>query len=472
MIRRLVSSSQPGRVFGGIVLLVLFGFLGTGCELPSEEVRGHLRGQITVRSDVDDSGDHSGFRVLVVDAERRSIDTLGSAVTDRDGRFETAVTAPERGIYTLTVWGRRGQEQLGSTDYVVAEGDSATLTATFPMENRSLRVRSNENAALAGYQNTLAQHRQMLLDQLQGGANNTEAMDRRVRQTSSVLWNLRETFPGTYAGELAATESLSLLSGWNDSLVVARAQDISPSNPRYVEAAQIARRSMARMKGQEATLELLDTFESRAATDAQRAGVQAVRVRSFIDSLQEEAALSAAQRLKNSYSDTKWAEWADEASYEVQNLLPGKEAPSITARTLSEDTLSLHSLRGRPVVLEYFDPGDDLFGRQLSTRNALYEATRSDSVAFVSVSVEPDTLLHRAFVENRSLPGHQIIAPDGREDPLVTAYNVADVPARFLIDPEGRIVGRYEGTAFLALQEDLAQYAEAPAQDREPDEGG
>jgi hypothetical protein len=50
-----------------------------------------------------------------------------------------------------------------------------------------------------------------------------------------------------------------------------------------------------------------------------------------------------------------------------------------------------------------------------------------------------------------------VIAPGGREDPIVKAYNVADVPTRFLIDKDGRIVDRYQGAAYLALQEDLAR---------------
>jgi peroxiredoxin len=328
------------------------------------------------------------------------------------------------------------------------------------VQNRRLRVRSQENAALYGYRNTLAQHRQALVEQLQTDVNDANAMSRRVRQTSSMLWTLQETFPGTYAGDLAATESLSLLAGVNDSLVVARARSIASTNPRYVEAAQIARRAMARLEGQDAARSLLDDFETRATTDEQRAGVQAARVRMFIDSLQSEAALSAAQNLKNKFPDTRWADWADRATYEVKNLLPGREAPNIRARTLAGDSLSLRALQGRPVVLEYFHPGDKLFGRQLASRNALYDATRADSVAFVSVSVSPDTLLYRALIDNRSIAGRGVIAADGMDDPVVEAYNVADVPVRYLIGADGRIVGRYDGPAFLALQEDLTRLVE------------
>jgi len=459
----LSTTTALRRALWGGLLLGLVGAFGLGCRTEPDLIESHLRGEVTVRASIDSTKDYSGFRVLVVQAEGRALDTLGQAVTERDGSFEMTVRAPERGIYPLTLWGRQGRQRLASTDYVVAEGDSARLNVELPLNRGRLRVRSDESAALMAYRNTVAQHRRALVQQIQSDAADSTALDRSVRQTSSILWSLQETFPGAYATELAAVESLSLLAGRNDSLVVERARSLAPTNPRYVEAARIARRAETRLRGQEAALELLTAFETRAPTDDKRAGVQSLRVQAFIDSLQAKAALSAAQSLKNQHPNTRWAEWADRAMYEVNNLLPGTQAPAIRARTVDGDSVSLRVLRGRPVVLEYFRPGNDLYTRQLSARNELYRGTRADSVAFVSISVEPDTLVHRAFTEGRAFPGHAVIAPEGLEDPLATAYNVATVPSRVLVDAEGQIVGRYPGTAFLSLQEDLARLLREPS---------
>lgn len=439
----------------GMVLAALF-LLWGGCQPTETGVQSYLEGTITVRPEIDTTENYSGFRVLVAQGRGRTIDTLGSAVTDREGRFQMTVTAPERGIYPLVLWGRQGQERLGRTSYVVAPGDSGTLEVELPLE-RPLRVQSPENTALLGYRNTMAVHRQTLVQRLQEGSYDSNAIAQSVRQTSSVLWSLQDSYPGTYTSQLAAVESLSLLEGWNDSLVVSRAQQIEPSNPRYVEALRIARRASARLHGQQASLDLINDFEARAATEQQRAGVQAARVRAFIDSLQEEAALSAAQRLKSEHPNTSWAEWADQAMYEARNLLPGMEAPNLEVQTLEGDSLTLGDLWGGPVVLEYYRPGNEVFTRQLPSRNALHEATRSHAVTFLSISLEPDTILNQAFLNNRSLPGHHVIAPEGEEDPLVQRYNVAEIPTRFLIDADGNIVGRYGGSSFLGLQEDLTR---------------
>ncbi|MFP4229050.1 MAG: peroxiredoxin family protein, partial [Salinivenus sp.] len=437
--------------------VLLGGLMGlwVGCQSPPDGVQSVLTGRITLDSTVDASGDLRGFQVVVVQPRGRKIDTLAHATTDGDGHFQTTVTAPERGLYPLLVWGRDGTDRLAAANLVVAEGDSAELRATVPLRNRRVDINSPENNALAAYESAMAQHRRTLLLRVKGEAYDANATAQGIRQTSSVLWSLHETYPDTYAGELAGVEALSLLEGWNDSLVVARVRSIEPSNPRYVDAVQTGRRAAARWKGQDAARALLDSLAIRTAAAEQRAGIQMARVRSHMDSLQNEKARTAAEALQARYPNTRWAEWAERAGYEQEHLLPGTSAPPFTARTLEGDSLSLGQFQGRVVVLEFYEPGPGLYARQLPSRNTLYRALQPDSVAFVSVSVNPDTLVNRAFQMNRSMPGHQVIAPEGREDGVARAYNVVDTPIRFLIDQEGRVVGRYEGAAFLALQDDL-----------------
>lgn len=439
-----------------LILLGAF-LLGIGCQQPKPKVQSYLEGRITVSAEIDTSTDYSDFRVLVVRAEGRRLDTLGYATTDRDGRFSMTVSAPKRDIYSLAVWGREGRERLVTTSYVVAAGDSGTLDLEFPVRQRPIRVESPENLALLGFRNTLTMHQRMMRRRLQPQANQTNALVQNVRQTSSILWSLGENYSGTYAGQLAAVESLSLLEGWNDSLVIARAQHIAPANPRFVDAARITRNAVARLHGHEAALDTLNSLQVQAKTDQQRAGIKAIRIQAFLDSMQTEAALSAAQKLKAEHPHTEWAEWADRAQYQARNLMPGMTAPNFAAQTIEGDSLSLQALRGHPVVLEYFRPGNDTYTRQLNARNALYEDTRSDSVAFVSISTTPDSLVNRTFLNNESPPGHQIIAPGGSDDPLVTRYNVVNVPTRFLIAADGTLVGQYQDSAFLALRLDLTR---------------
>lgn len=428
----------------------------------------HLHGRITVSTEVDSSTDYSGFRVLVAEAQGRRVDTLAHAVTDTSGRFSVAVTARDRGMYPLMIWGRRGQQRLAASDFVVADGDTASLEVELPVRRNQLPIRSRENAALMAYRNTMVLHRRTLTERIGGDGFDENAMAQSIRQTSSILWDMGRTYAGTYAGQLGMVESLGLLEGWSDSLVIARARTIEPTNPRFAEAARIARRTVARRAGQDSALAAVEWFRERAVSDDQRAALQSIIVMAHMDSLNQDAARAAAERLRDRYPDSEWAQWAERAQYEVENLLPGMPAPDIAARTVRGDSVSLANLRGRPVILEFYTPGNDLYEQQMSTRSTIYDATRADSVAFVSVSLEPDTLLNEAFREGRTLPGHHVIAPGGREGTWAEMYNVAVLPTRVLIDADGTIVNKYAGSALLSMQDDLARLLESRRTAQEP----
>ena len=455
------STMRPMRLWtAGLkrgVLLVGLVVLAGACRRPQPSTQSYLEGRVVVDSIGATVDDYSGFRVLVLRPDGRQLDTLGHARTGRDGRFRMTITAPARAVYPLTLWGPAGRRLLARTEYVVAPGDSGTLQVELPLQRRALHPESPENRALRAYRNAMSMHRRMLTQRPEADTSSPNTRAQILRLTSSTLWSLRERYPGTYAAQFAAVESLSFLEGWNDSLVVARTRQISPSSSRYLDAVRIARRAEARRRGHRAALALIDTFQGQAATPRQRAGVKAVRIQAFLDSLQFEAAFSAAQELKAEHSPTRWAKWADRVRYEAKHLMPGRTAPDLTFQTLSADTLSLHDFWGRPVVLEYYRPNTDLYTLQRPLRNALYETTRPDSVAFLSISVQPDSLVNRAFLQNRRLPGHKVVAARGREDPIVTKYNVGRVPTWFLIDEDGTIVDRYRASELPTLRRDLTE---------------
>lgn len=416
-------------------------------------VHSYLAGRLTVRADVDSMQDYRGFEVLVAVDNQGLPDTLGYGVTDSTGAFQLDVTAPTRGIYALLI-SRRGQIlKLG--ELAVAEGDSAVLDAVFPMGNRRFRIRSPENAAWTAYQNTKIQHNNGLLALVQSGQYEEAGARERVEQTTMIFWNMRSTFPNTMGGEVAAAEAVIMAAGWNDSVAVARARDITPQNINYADVGRAARQAQARLAGQAAALQLVHEFQERALDDDQRAQLQSELVLAHMDSLQHDEALVEARALATTYAGTPWARWADRAIYELENLLPGMAAPAFAVRTFQGDSLALDALRGGLVLLEFYQPQDQVYQREFEVRNALYAAAGEDSLHIVSISVEPDTLLNEAFLEGRDAPGFHIFAPDGLENITARRYNVNVLPTRYLIDADGNIIGKYVGGAMATLQEDI-----------------
>lgn len=438
----------------------------SACRSQEDEktvVRSHLEGRLTVRAEVDSIPDYRDFEVLVLSQTQGTdvdADTLGLATTDSTGAFSMTITAPERGIYPLLI-SRRGTI-LKVGELAVAEGDSARFRAEFPMGNRPLLIRSKENAAWMAYKNTKAQYNDALLRMLQEGAYDADVVNRSVLQASTILWSLRENYPATIGAEIASAEAVIMLEGWDDSLAVSRAREIEAANPNYVEVARAARRALARREGQAAAVALVKAFQEKATKPELKAGLQSEIVVAYADSLQRDEALAAAQALKKTYGKTAWAAWADRAIYEIETLSPGLPAPAFQLTTVDGGAVSAASLRGKAVVLEFYRPEDPAYQRQLGLRNVLQDAFGADSLAFVSISMQPDSLLNEAFRDGRAFPGHHVIAPDGAESAVARAYNVHLLPTRVLIDAQGNIVRKYVGDTLARLRDDLVELFAAP----------
>ncbi len=438
------------RVRDAVLLGVLIIAPGLACaqtESKPESVESAFEGTLSIQPDIDLSTDYRDFEVLVARTVTGEPDTLGYAVTDSSGFFSMKIIAPERGVYNLII-SRLGQIQA-SGQIAIAHGDSAFLRAAFPLRGRNLRIRSQENSSLQAYQNTRTQHEQSLVELVQSGEYTEEEVSNRISQTTMILWDLQKTFPNTMGGELAAAEAIMMGTGWEDSLVIARMDQLASSNGRFGDAARAARQAEARRNGQESALALLDHLSQRADTEIQRAEIASERVVAHIDSLEYDAAFTVTQSMQDEFPDTQWALWAERAAYEIQNLLPGMDAPSFAVRDVNGDSLKLKELRGKYVILEFYQPEDDVYQRELPGRNDILETLGSDLVQIVSISMQPDTLVNEGFFEERVVPGRHVYG--GQE--VGQKYNINVLPTRYLIDPEGTLVDKYVGGSMAALRE-------------------
>ena len=426
------------------------------------DIVSHLSGQITLSAEIDSVADYSGFEVLVGENIAGRFDTLAYVETDVDGQFATEVRAPRANIYSLVL--ARGGSVLRVDEIAIAGGDSASFKVEFPFGNRPLMIRSHENAALMGYKNTMALHNGEIARLTQSGENDRSAYETRVAQTSEILWNLQETNPNSLTASLASAQSIVLLEGWDDSLLVARTREVPPDNVNYAAIAGAARRSQSRLHGEDSAVALLNELMTKTSEPAVQAMLQSEIVLAYRDSRQTEKALDAVRKLKLEYAtDSTWIRWADRAMYDLENLMPGMEAPPFSAVDTEGKSVNLERFGGKPLVLEFYAPGPD-YERELNARNAFYRADEEGpQFEILSISLQPDTLLNEAFFDGRDLPGTHVFLPDGPDAPLLNSYNVYLLPTRFLIDAQGKIVGKfvlengpnaYREALTLALSED------------------
>jgi len=332
-----------------LILYSVIGMAMFSCAQPeqsiSQQVQSSFEGTLTIRPEIDPSTDYSGFEVLVAGDNAGEPDTLGYAITDSTGYFSMQVNAPERGVYRL-VMSRLGQIQA-SGQIAIAQGDSASMIARFPLQGQNIRIRSEENASLQAYQNIRTQHEQALVKLVQSEMYEEEQVRNQVLQTTMILWTLQQTFPRSMGSELAAAEAITMGTGWEDSLVVARMNQLPVSNPRFGDAVRAARQSEARQNGQRAALRLLETLSDRVESDIQRAEIASEKVIAHMDSMEFDTALFEARAIQKEFGQTQWGIWAERAAYEIEHLLPGMDAPAFTVRDANGDSLNVSIRKSR-----------------------------------------------------------------------------------------------------------------------------
>lgn len=436
---------------------------GEAADAADNTVHSYLNGTITISAQVDSTGNHVGTEVLVLDQnEAGELDTLGLATTDSTGAFQMNIEAPDRGVYLLVI--SRFAQQFGRYQIVVAEGDSASFNLELPADpNRPLLIRSPENAAWMAYQNVKEQHQQSVMQALQGGEYNEQEVQRLLLQGSNILWSLRDNFRGTVGADIASAEAIAMLENWNDSLLVARIAEISPENPVITQVAMIGRRAKARLDGQAAAIQFLQDLQGKVKRPKQQAELQAEIVVTYLDSLQQQEALGAAQVIKTQYAQEKnVVKWADKAIYEIEHLMPGMTAPALNGRDVNGADLNLGQFKGKALLVEFYHPRDPSIQQELALRNALYQAYKSQPVEMVAVWLVADSSLAEVFRDTANFPGRHILAPGGEQDTLVSLYNVNTLPTRYLIDQEGKIVKKFAGASLDVVQEELAKLLGLP----------
>lgn len=131
-----------------------------------------------------------------------------------------------------------------------------------------------------------------------------------------------------------------------------------------------------------------------------------------------------------------------------QILQPGTEAPDFTLPVTPDQKLSLHELRGRPVILAFY-PADwsPVCGDQMALYNEVLPQFEHYNAELLGISVD-GVWCHEAFTKDRKLhfPLLSDFQPKGSVAQAYGAYRDDDgvcSRALFVIDRDGNIAWSY-----------------------------
>jgi len=125
-----------------------------------------------------------------------------------------------------------------------------------------------------------------------------------------------------------------------------------------------------------------------------------------------------------------------------QSALAGKPAPEFTLKELAGETFALRTLRGRPVVLNFWASWCTPCREETPLLVRLHQTYGPRGVAFVGVDEEDEPAAARSFAARYHVDYPAVIAPDDR---LLRAYAIVGLPTTVFIGPDGIVRGTEVG---------------------------
>lgn len=125
----------------------------------------------------------------------------------------------------------------------------------------------------------------------------------------------------------------------------------------------------------------------------------------------------------------------------VASPLLNKQAPEFRLRSLTGSPVSLKSLRGRPVVVNFWASWCESCKVEHPYLREAWKSFGSRGVAFVGVMFQDNGSAARSFLARRGGGWPDVFDPQGS---TAIEYGVTQVPETFLIDRNGIV--RYKST--------------------------
>ncbi len=134
----------------------------------------------------------------------------------------------------------------------------------------------------------------------------------------------------------------------------------------------------------------------------------------------------------------------------------GDYAPMIKTQAEDGHQVNLSQLKGSYVIVEFYASWCGPCHRELPKLKRLYDQQKKSSnpVEVISIALEKNKKTGLKFLNQIDFPwSHQIVNESRfvRFDPIASRYGVSDIPASFLIGPDGKLLASYSSIDELAL---------------------
>ena len=125
-----------------------------------------------------------------------------------------------------------------------------------------------------------------------------------------------------------------------------------------------------------------------------------------------------------------------------ESLEVGGTAPDFTAMTPEGDTLSLHSVKGKVKLLDFWASWCAPCRQENPNVLKLYQKYRSKGLEIISFSLDNDPKAWKKAIEEDGMIWKHFSDLKAQGSPIAAMYNLMSVPYTILLDENNKIVGK------------------------------
>lgn len=426
-------------------------------ETETEENSTIIKGKITIDPELDDTGDYGGVEIVASirsSAEQR--DTLFYAVTDSTGKFSGTAVFPEKDLYPLLI--SRNNNTFGIANVVLAKNDTVQIQGELPDIEQTIEIESYENQVLEVYQR-VERNFARVAQFINAGAFSADSVNLEINKWSDIYWDIYEKYPQTYGAKLAGETSIAMLSGFNDSLMVVRFEQLLQNYNQLLSGTRATLlEHYAETEGLDRALTFIEDLKGRIENDEDQINLEMERIELLYDSSQTVEATQVLDQFKETYSGNETAmQWAEDISYDLEFLAPGYPFPNIGFLLTNGDSLNTQDFMGAPYLIEITRFDNVLYQQQFSRTVAIHQIYRNFGLEIVTIPLATTQVTLEAFFDERRQLW-KVAQPNSFDaNELIERLNLSRVPTRFLVDSNGNIIRRYVGEEYDDIVRGLQQ---------------
>ena len=118
----------------------------------------------------------------------------------------------------------------------------------------------------------------------------------------------------------------------------------------------------------------------------------------------------------------------------------GKSAPDFSATDIDGKPISLQQYRGKVVLLDFWAVWNSFCISDILNVKKIYDTYKDQGFDVIGVNLDTDETKLRDYLEENQIPWRQIYSGLERQSPLAQQYDVRSIPARWLIDRDGKLI--------------------------------